>query len=33
MVRITVTPTWAKIIDFEKTRPSAVAELAAKRER
>jgi len=33
MVRITVTPTWAKVIDFEKTLPSAVAELAAKRER
>ena len=31
--RITVTPTWAKVIDFEKTLPSAVAELAAKRER
>ncbi len=33
MVRITVTPTWAKVIDFEKTLPSAVAELAAKRQR
>ena len=33
MVRTTVTPTWAKVIDFEKTLPSAVAELAAKRQR
>ncbi len=33
MVRITVTPTWAKVIDFEQTLPSAVAELAAKRQR
>ncbi|GAB3961988.1 pyridoxamine 5'-phosphate oxidase family protein [Actinoallomurus acanthiterrae] len=27
MVRIVVTPTWAKLIDFETTLPSAVAEL------
>ena len=27
MVRITVTPTWAKLIDFETTLPSAIAEL------
>lgn len=31
MVRIVVTPTWAKLIDFEHTLPSAVAELAAQR--
>src|ERR1700739_676177 len=28
MVRIVVTPTWAKLIDFETTLPSAVEELA-----
>jgi len=33
MVRIIVTPMRAKAIDFERTLPSAVAELAAKRER
>src|SRR5690606_14912663 len=27
MVRIVVTPTWAKLIDFETTLPSAVQEL------
>ena len=27
MVRIVVTPTWAKLIDFETTLPSAVEEL------
>ena len=32
MVRIVVTPTWAKLIDFETTLPSAVAELARQRE-
>jgi general stress protein 26 len=31
MVRIVVTPTWAKLIDFETTLPSAVEELAARR--
>lgn len=31
MVRIVVTPTWAKLIDFETTLPSAVAELARRR--
>jgi pyridoxamine 5'-phosphate oxidase-like protein len=31
MVRIVVTPTWAKLIDFETTMPSAVEELARKR--
>jgi len=31
MVRIVVTPTWAKLIDFEHTLPQAVEELAAKR--
>jgi uncharacterized pyridoxamine 5'-phosphate oxidase family protein len=31
MVRIVVTPTWAKLIDFETTLPSAVAELAQQR--
>ena len=33
MVRIVVTPTWAKLIDFETTLPSAVAELVRERER
>jgi hypothetical protein len=32
MVRIVVTPTWAKLIDFETTLPSAVAELVQRRE-
>jgi hypothetical protein len=32
MVRIVVTPTWAKLIDFESTLPSAVEELARQRE-
>lgn len=32
MVRIVVTPTWAKLIDFETTLPSAVEELAEQRE-
>ncbi|MEO7268329.1 MAG: pyridoxamine 5'-phosphate oxidase family protein [Knoellia sp.] len=32
MVRIVVTPTWAKLIDFETTLPSAVQELAEQRE-
>lgn len=32
MVRIVVTPTWAKLIDFETTLPSAVEELIQKRE-
>jgi len=32
MVRIVVTPTWAKLIDFETTLPSAVEELMAQRE-
>ncbi|MFG1639835.1 pyridoxamine 5'-phosphate oxidase family protein [Amycolatopsis sp. NPDC049252] len=31
MVRIVVTPTWVKLIDFETTLPSAVEELAARR--
>jgi type II secretory pathway component PulJ len=31
MVRIVVTPTWAKLIDFEQTLPSAVEELVAQR--
>ncbi|MFD9697846.1 pyridoxamine 5'-phosphate oxidase family protein [Lentzea sp. NPDC059081] len=31
MVRIVVTPTWAKLIDFETTLPSAVQELADRR--
>jgi len=31
MVRIVVTPAWAKLIDFETTLPSAVEELAAQR--
>lgn len=32
MVRIAVTPTWAKLIDFETTLPSAVEELIRERE-
>ncbi|MEU5875911.1 pyridoxamine 5'-phosphate oxidase family protein [Spirillospora sp. NPDC047279] len=32
MVRIVVTPTWAKLIDFETTLPSAVEELIRKQE-
>jgi hypothetical protein len=32
MVRIVVTPTWAKLIDFETTLPSAVEELIRKRD-
>jgi hypothetical protein len=32
MVRIVVTPTWAKLIDFETTLPSAVEELMEERE-
>ena len=32
MVRIVVTPTWAKLIDFESTLPSAVEELYRRRE-
>ena len=31
MVRIVVTPTWAKLIDFETTLPSAVEELIKQR--
>ncbi|MER5709854.1 MULTISPECIES: pyridoxamine 5'-phosphate oxidase family protein [unclassified Streptomyces] len=31
MVRIVVTPTWAKMIDFETTLPSAVEELISRR--
>jgi hypothetical protein len=32
MVRISVTPTWAKLIDFETTLPTAVEELVRRRE-
>ncbi|WP_426245392.1 pyridoxamine 5'-phosphate oxidase family protein [Nocardioides sp. LHG3406-4] len=32
MVRIVVTPTWAKLIDFESTLPSAVEELIRQQE-
>ncbi|MBT2455486.1 pyridoxamine 5'-phosphate oxidase family protein [Streptomyces sp. ISL-86] len=32
MVRIAVVPTWAKLIDFETTLPSAVEELARQRD-
>ena len=32
MVRIVVTPPWAKLIDFETTLPSAVEELARQRD-
>ncbi|MEQ0563529.1 pyridoxamine 5'-phosphate oxidase family protein [Amycolatopsis sp. NEAU-NG30] len=31
MVRIVITPTWVKLIDFEQTLPSAVEELARQR--
>ena len=31
MVRIVVTPTWAKLIDFETTLPSAVEQLIRQR--
>ncbi|HEY1174546.1 MAG TPA: pyridoxamine 5'-phosphate oxidase family protein [Phytomonospora sp.] len=31
MVRIVITPTWAKLIDFETTLPSAVEELVRRR--
>jgi hypothetical protein len=33
MVRIVVTPTWAKLIDFEATLPTAVEELVREREK
>jgi hypothetical protein len=32
MVRIVVTPTWAKLIDFETTLPGAVEELLRQRD-
>ena len=32
MVRITITPTWTKVIDFETTLPSAVEELMVERQ-
>src|SRR6478672_9180927 len=32
MVRVVVTPTWAKLIDFEETLPSAVEELVRQRQ-
>jgi hypothetical protein len=32
MVRVVVTPTWAKLIDFETTLPSAIEELMRERE-
>ncbi|MDP9869568.1 MULTISPECIES: hypothetical protein [Streptosporangium] len=32
MVRAVVTPTWAKLIDFETTLPSPVEELVRQRE-
>jgi hypothetical protein len=32
MVRIVVTPAWAKLIDFETTLPSAVEELIRRRD-
>jgi hypothetical protein len=31
MVRIVITPTWAKLIDFEETLPTAVEELIRQR--
>ncbi|MGA9279571.1 pyridoxamine 5'-phosphate oxidase family protein [Ilumatobacter sp.] len=33
MVRIVITPTWAKLIDFERTLPTAVEELVQQRDR
>ncbi len=32
MVRIVVKPTWAKLLDYETTLPSAVEELIRKRD-
>ena len=32
MVRIVVTPTWAKVLDFETTLPTALEELARQHE-
>ena len=32
MVRIVITPTWTKLIDFETTLPSAVEELVRQRD-
>ncbi len=32
MVRVVVKPTWAKLIDFEETLPTAVEELIQRRE-
>jgi hypothetical protein len=32
MVRIVIMPTWAELIDFETTLPSAVEELARRRD-
>jgi hypothetical protein len=32
MVRIVVTPTWAKLIDFETTLPTAIEELVRQRD-
>jgi hypothetical protein len=32
MVRIVVTPTWAKLIDFDETLPTAVEELMARQQ-
>jgi hypothetical protein len=32
MVRVVVTPTWAKLIDFETTLPSSIEELVRRRE-
>jgi hypothetical protein len=32
MVRIVVKPTWAKLIDFQETLPSAVEELIRRRQ-
>jgi hypothetical protein len=32
MVRIVITPTWAKLIDFDETLPTAVEELVRERE-
>lgn len=31
MVRVVITPTWAKLIDFETTLPSAIEELVRQR--
>jgi hypothetical protein len=33
MVRITITPTWARLLDFDRTAPQAVERLVAQKSR